>query len=420
MSTHPPIAVEERASLHFAATPALARLQRARSITDELFSVLTPEAIFERPIPERHRLIFYLGHLEAFDWNQIARNGLDVPSFNPAFDKLFEFGIDPKPGSALADTAEDWPSVPDVLAYRDETRRRIDGLLAQAPPSIVEVAIEHRLMHVETLAYLFHQLPYFAKRIPSGYATSTATSARDVENEWIEIPGGTVTLGQNAGAFGWDNEFPQHRVAVVSFRAQRYKVTNGEYLRFVEHGGTPSHFWVSRNGLWFYRGMFEDIPLPLDWPALVTHDQASAYARWAGKALPSEAQFHLMAYAAPAGEREYPWGQDEPDSRSGNFNFDRWDPAPVDSTPATESATRVAQLVGNGWEWTLTEFAPFEGFRNFDFYPGYSQNFFDGEHYVMKGGSWRTDAALLRRSFRNWFRPDYPYVYASFRLVEND
>jgi formylglycine-generating enzyme required for sulfatase activity len=92
---------------------------------------------------------------------------------------------------------------------------------------------------------------------------------------------------------------------------------------------------------------------------------------------------------------------------------------PVTSTPAGDSAFGVSQLLGNGWEWTSTPFAPFPGFEPFPFYPGYSANFFDGAHYVIKGGSPRTAAPLLRRSFRNWFRPDYPYVYAGFRLVEN-
>jgi formylglycine-generating enzyme required for sulfatase activity len=91
----------------------------------------------------------------------------------------------------------------------------------------------------------------------------------------------------------------------------------------------------------------------------------------------------------------------------------------VDATPAGDSARGVSQLIGNGWEWTSTLFGPFPGFQPFPFYPGYSRNFFDEEHYVLKGASPRTASCFLRRSFRNWFRPDYPHVYATFRLVEN-
>jgi formylglycine-generating enzyme required for sulfatase activity len=103
----------------------------------------------------------------------------------------------------------------------------------------------------------------------------------------------------------------------------------------------------------------------------------------------------------------------------GNFHHQRWDASPVDAHPAGVSAFGVHDLVGNGWEWTSTLFAPLPGFEPFPFYHGYSANFFDGKHFVMKGGSARTDACMLRRSFRNWFQPHYPYVYATFRCVEN-
>jgi len=163
-----------------------------------------------------------------------------------------------------------------------------------------------------------------------------------------------------------------------------------------------------------------DIPLPLDWPVYATWEQARAYAQWAGKALPTEAQFHRAAYGGANGaERAYPWGEAPPDASHGNFDFRRWDPLPVTATPLGDSAFGVSQLVGNGWEWTATVFRPFPGFRPFSFYPGYSAPFFDGAHYLMKGASPQTAARLLRRSFRNWFRPNYPYAYAGFRLVEN-
>jgi formylglycine-generating enzyme required for sulfatase activity len=165
--------------------------------------------------------------------------------------------------------------------------------------------------------------------------------------------------------------------------------------------------------------MFAEISLPLDWPVYVSHDEASAYARWAGKELPSEAEWHRAANGTRAGgERAYPWGSEAPSARHGNFDFERWDPVAVGSYPEGNSDFGVADLVGNGWEWTRTPFAPFQGFQAFPFYPGYSANFFDGKHFVMKGGSPRTAACMLRRSFRNWFQPHYPYVYAKFRCVQ--
>ena len=395
----------------------------ARRRTDELFDLLKPGAIYSRPIAERHRLIFYLGHLEAFDWNQIARNALGVSSFQPEFDKLFEFGIDPPVGKAAEDQPSDWPSTREVLAYNRRARERIDSLLDRAPEQIVHVALEHRLMHAETLAYLFHSLPYDQK-IPAAVATSQPD--RQVQPAMIEIQRGEATLGQRAGEFGWDNEFAEHRVQVASFAVGKYKVTNGQYLDFVRDGALAPHFWIERHGEWLYKGMFAETPLPLNAPVYVTHQEASSYARWKGLALPAEAQFHRAAYGtlgsgviSRSGERPYPWGEAAPDASRGNFDFYHWDATAVDSTPAGDSAFGVSQLVGNGWEWTSTPFAPFPGFEPFAFYPGYSKNFFDQEHYVLKGASSRTAACMLRRSFRNWFRPNYPYVYAGFRVAEN-
>jgi formylglycine-generating enzyme required for sulfatase activity len=220
----------------------------------------------------------------------------------------------------------------------------------------------------------------------------------------------------------------------------KYMVSNGQYLEFMQAGGYDqqslwdaeswqwkshhkvSHpaFWTRKGDRWLQRNMFQEIPLPLDWPVYVSHAEAAAYARWDGKKLPTEAQWHRAAYATPGGEeRLFPWGNEPPTADQGNFDFQQWDPAPVTAFPAGNSAFGVSGLMGNGWEWTSTLFAPFAGFDRFPFYPGYSADFFDGKHYVMKGGSSRTAASMLRRSFRNWFQPHYQYVYAGFRCVQD-
>jgi gamma-glutamyl hercynylcysteine S-oxide synthase len=401
-----------------ALSPALqTRLDSARQLTDSIFRLLKPEAFYSRPIPERHRLIFYLGHLEAFDWNLICRKTLGVDSLSPQFDKLFEFGIDPPVGQAPTDQPSDWPSVDEIQAYNRRVRERIDELLVRAPDQIIQVALEHRLMHAETLAYLLHNLPYDQK---TSAAAAVVHSTNHLVNPMIEVEGGVSTLGQKPGEFGWDNEFDEHTVNVPGFRVGKYKITNGQYLDFVREGAPAPHFWIQRGDRFIYRGMFSEIPLPLNAPVYVTHAEATAYARWAGKQLPTEAQFHRAAYETPEGvERLYPWGSAKPDEDRGNFDFHHWDPVDVNANPAGDSASGVSQLLGNGWEWTATKFGPFPGFQPMPFYPGYSQNFFDEEHYVMKGGSPVTAACMLRRSFRNWFRPNYPYVYASFRVVED-
>jgi formylglycine-generating enzyme required for sulfatase activity len=227
---------------------------------------------------------------------------------------------------------------------------------------------------------------------------------------------------------------------VPAFAIDAFNVTNEDFLAFIAAGGYENRslwsedgwnwmqregvkhpgFWVRRELSWHYRGMFSEIRLPLDWPVYVSHAEAAAYAQWKGKQLPTEAQFHRAAYGRPDGsENDFPWGSRYPEQVPGNMDFRRWDPAPVGSYPDTNSAFGVSDLVGNGWEWTSTLFDAFPGFEPFSFYRGYSADFFDGKHYVMKGGSARTAACMLRRSFRNWFQPHYPYIYGAFRCVEN-
>ena len=427
-----------------------ARISEARARSDELFkTIVRPEALYDRPIPERHRIIFYMGHLETFDWNLLL-GPLGLTSFDPAFDKLFAFGIDPVDGGLPSDQPKDWPSVEQVQRYNARLRKTLDatlpiiaaedlGLTRLERGRLLDVAIEHRLMHAETLCYMLHQLPAerkFGRLVPLPPPTPRGVLRR------VEVPAGMATLGMartQDGPFGWDNEFEEHRVEVPAFTIDAYNVTNQDYLRFVLEGGYRDRtlwsetawewitsqgrdhplFWLRQGDSWAYRTMFEKIPLPLDWPVYVSHDEATAYARWTGKELPSEAEWHRAACATRSGrERPYPWGTEPPGARHGNFDFQRWDPVPVGSFPGGSSDFGVADLAGNGWEWTRTLFAPFPGFAAFSFYPGYSANFFDGKHFVMKGGSPRTAACMLRRSFRNWFQPHYPYVYAAFRCVE--
>ncbi|MGA8224216.1 MAG: SUMF1/EgtB/PvdO family nonheme iron enzyme [Candidatus Acidiferrales bacterium] len=437
----------------------LARVAEARARTDALFQLLPPNSFYDRPVAERHRLIFYLGHLEAFDWNLLS-HALELDTQHAEFDKLFAFGIDPIGGGLPADAPGDWPGIAQVEKYNRQTRSRLDAALqgpqgqARSPESsladgtLLNVAIEHRLMHAETLAYLLHNLP-LERKIPQPHAHCDPHPAPRPRQ--VTIPAGVATLGQTRKephTFGWDNEFDALQISVPSFSIDVFPVTNSEYLKFIRAGGYENqaywspedwewkrehrlehpHFWLPRSSSpatdpdtqWEYRAMFGTIPLPQSWPVYVSHAEASAFARWARRKLPTEAQWHRAANGTAQGtEQAYPWGDELPRPAHGNFHFQRWDAAPVDAFPAGASKFGVFDLLGNGWEWTSTPFAPLPGFQPFPFYPGYSADFFDGKHFVMKGGSPRTDACMARRSFRNWFQPHYPYVYATFRCVED-
>lgn len=392
-----------------------AELQRARTHTDQLFRLVADTTLFERPIADRHRLIFYLGHLDAFDWNQVARGALGARSFQPGFDRLFEAGIDPPPGQAPQDRPSDWPAVGEVRSYVRRVRAELDALWDEAPPERQRVVLEHRWMHAETLCYLLHRLPHAMKRAPAQAASAAPEIAEAPGPADVRVPSGRTRLGQHADAFGWDNEFPAFDVDVPAFTIARHKVTNGHYLRFVADGGPVPPFWHQRDGRWWLRRMFDDVPLPAQAPVYVTQRQARSYAEWAGGALPTEAQWQRAAYGDDA--RAYPWGDEPPAARHGHFDFSGWDPVEVSAHADGAGAFGVEQMLGNGWEWTSTPFHGFDGFAARSYYPGYSANFFDGEHWVLKGASPRTARCLLRRSFRNWFRGDYPFAYTTFRVV---
>jgi iron(II)-dependent oxidoreductase len=402
--------------------------RRNRERSRRLFGLIGPEAFEDRPIPLRHPFIFYEGHLPAFSFLTLNERALREAPLDERLERLFERGIDP---SSMTDAERharsDWPSRADVARFGHACDDRVEAAIRNArivdagEPRLVRgqslyTILEHEQMHHETLTYIIHQLDDARK-------VRVAQEHRDddvPQSEQIDVPAGTATLGASVDAipFGWDNEFGRVEVDVPAFSIAQYPVTNGQWLAFVADGGPKPAFWIERDGAWFLRGVFEELSLPYSWPVYVTHQQAQAYAQWAGMQLPSEAEFHRAAYGAPGGiERPQPWGDAAPGPAFGNFDFARFDPEPVTAHPQGASAWGVHDLIGNGWEWTSTPFAPFAGFEPMASYPQYSADFFDGKHYVMKGASPVTARELVRRSFRNWFYDDYPYMYAKFRCV---
>jgi iron(II)-dependent oxidoreductase len=444
------MALAHAATTNRTALVAWYRRNRARSTA--IFDLLGPggdAAYYSQPIALRHPIVFYEGHLPAFSFNTLVRKALGGTSIDTGLETLFARGIDPHEAGG-DQRSFSWPSRATVRAFADEADRRIVDVLQHAEldrpgdplldrAAAVHTILEHEAMHQETLLYMWHRLPFAMKQQPPDYAPRVAGTSP--ASEWIEIPAGAATLGVDRSAieFGWDNEFPARVAAVPAFGVERHDVTNARFLEFVESGGyrderwwTPENwhwlqregiahplFWERIDGAWMWRGMFELMPLPLSWPVYVSHAEAAAFAAWRGARLMTEAEFQRAAYGSEAGERLHPWGPAPPTSREGVFDFASWDPEPAGSHPAGASAWGVEDLVGNGWEWTSTPFAPFPGFQAMASYPEYSADFFDGEHVVMKGASPATARELLRPTFRNWFRARYPYVYATFRCARD-
>ncbi len=429
---------------------ALHRYRENRDHTRKLFDAITPDAYYNQPVALRQPVVFYEGHFSAFVVNTLLKKALGHDPINPHYEDLFERGIDPESVDEARAAGAEWPSRNKVLAYVEATDQAVldairhsrledeqNPLLRNA--EALYTCLEHEEMHHETLRYMYHRLPFEMK--PGLLAPARpVTGGNPPEQESIAIPAGTATLGARRGEirFGWDNEFEREQIEVPPFEIDRFSVTNRDFMRFLEAGGYRNRalwsdegwqwveenqvahplFWEQHDGGWYWRGMHELIPLPSSWPVWVSHAEASAYARWKERRLPTEAEYHRAAFGTPDGhEQAFPWGDEPPDHSRGNFDYQHSEPLPVGSFPAGRSAFGVDDLIGNGWEWTASEFRPLAGFREMASYPPYSSDFFDGKHFVIKGASPVTSRHLVRRSLRNWFRGTYPYMYAKFRLV---
>ena len=414
---------------------AIAWYKKNRARTAEIFNLLSDDAYYDQPIAQRHPIVFYEGHIPAFSLNTLVKKALGKPGIDERLERLFARGIDPEETDTGSTSRFVWPDRAQVRAFVEAADKMVIDALAHETLDVpghplldraeaVYTILEHEAMHQETLLYMWHRLPYEKKRRPASYRVITAASQVTPEN--IAIAGGRVHLGARPGTipFGWDNEFGEVTVEVAPFSVARFNVSNGDFLEFVESGGysrpelwSPADWaWVQEQGLrhpifweqdgdvWRWRGMFESLPLPLQWPVYVSHAEASAYTRWRKRRLLTEAEYQRLITPYPSG---------------GHYDFAGFEPVPVGTHPEGQTADGVDDLIGNGWEWTADVFRPFPGFHASASYPEYSSDFFDESHYVMKGASPVTARELARPTFRNWFRPRYPYVYATFRLAGN-
>lgn len=403
----------------------LERFRATRARTREIFSWIAPEAFALRPISLRHPFRFYEGHLAVFNLDQLVQANF-TKDFAPAMTQFFSRGMDPADeAAAAANTVAAWPERARVADYA----AAVDALMVsacagQAPTQLLLICNEHEQMHQETLIYMFHQLPHELKRPPANWrGGSPSADAPEAPPRWLEVAAGPVTLGVDSAAddYSWDNERPAHSEATGYFQIRSSKLSNGEFLEFVAAGGyaAPEYwpgglpakrhppFWVADGKGWKIRGLFRDETLPLGEPVFVSHDEARAFLRWRGWRLPTEAEWQRAALLHGAA----------PDARRDDFDFSRLSPAAATGERLAELNSGKIPFWGGGWEWTATPFAGFPGFVPQPNYPGYSADFFDGRHFVLKGASPVTAAGLVRPSFRNWFYPDYPYAYTAIRPV---
>ncbi|WUA06238.1 ergothioneine biosynthesis protein EgtB [Nocardia sp. NBC_01377] len=296
---------------------------------------------------------------------------------------------------------------------------------------------QHEQQHDETMLAT-HQLRA-GEAVLSAPPAPTAVTPVDGE---IVIPAGEFTMGTSIHPWALDNERPAHPVHVDAFAIDAAPITNEQYAAFVDDGGYDrAELWSERG--WAHRResgliapqFWERDPSGQRWRRVfgvmtplrprqpVVHVcwyEAEAYARWAGKRLPTEAEWEKAARFDPAtgSAREYPWGDAEPDDATANLGQRHLEPAEVGAYPKGASPAGVHQLIGDVWEWTASGFEPYPGFRAFP-YAEYSDVFFGGDYRVLRGGSFGTDPVACRGTFRNWDHPIRRQIFAGFRLARD-
>jgi iron(II)-dependent oxidoreductase len=334
---------------------------------------------------------------------------------------------------------------PETRSYVAEVRDKALDVLGRSPLRgrrledrgfAFGMIVQHEQQHGETMLAT-HQLRagppvLHAPAPPAGRALPVAE---------VYVPSGPFEMGTSVEPWALDNERPAHVVDVPAYWIDTAPVTNGAYAEFVDAGGyddprwwsdagwkhrvdaglVAPQFWERDGGTWFRRRFGVLAPVVDDEPVVhVCFHEADAYARWAGKRLPTEAEWEKAARHDPVSgrSRRYPWGDDDPTPAHANLGQRHLQPAPVGAYPQGASPLGVHQLVGDVWEWLSSGFEAYPGYETFP-YPEYSEVFFGGDYRMLRGGSFGTDPTVLRSTFRNWDHPIRRQIFAGFRCARD-
>ncbi|MFP5318438.1 MAG: ergothioneine biosynthesis protein EgtB [Acidimicrobiia bacterium] len=423
-------------------------LEAARRRSLDLLAPLA-DADLERQIsPIMSPLVWDLAHVGNYEELWLLRAALGAAPIDPSLDPIYDAFRHPRknrpqlpllgPGAARRYIADVRGRVLDSLG-----RVRFDG--AGAPPLLKDgfvhgMVIQHEHQHDETMLATLQLLGEGGHRPLRAAPTPAAPATAPLPAE-VLVPAGEFVLGTDDEPWAYDNEGPAHLVDLADFWIDSTPVTNRAYLGFVEDGGYAERPWWDDEGWEWRTAEAVDCPqfwrregpgawsrvrfgwreeLPLDEPVQhVCWHEAAAYARWAGKRLPTEAEWEKAASWGPDGvKRRFPWGDAAPTAGLANLDGACWGPAPVGAYPAGASAWGLHQLVGDVWEWTSSDFEAYPGFESFP-YREYSEVFFGGGYKVLRGGSWATSATAVRNTFRNWDLSIRRQIFAGFRCARD-
>ena len=426
-----------------------ARLLEARARTMLLLTPLTDEELRAQHDPLMSPLLWDLGHIAHFEELWLTRN-LDGPiEFveMPGLYNPFEH-----PRSARSSLA--LPGLADCRAIMDEIRGRVLARLAATDldPSqpllrdgfVYQMVLQHEYQHNETMLQTL-QLKQGAPYVPLARVEpgdgSPSPAGLVGRGEMVQFPGGRVEIGTDDRSTAYDNERPAHAVEVAPFWIDAHPVTNQDFLVFIAAGGyeTPElwseagwrwrteaslrapKYWRWGDGVWETRSMDRIGAVDPRHPVChVSWYEAEAFTRFAGKRLPTEIEWEAAASWDPAtgARRSYPWGETPPDRTLANVDQLAFGTAPIGTYAANLSPVGCHGMIGDVWEWTASDFAPWPGFEAFP-YKEYSEVFFGSEYKVLRGGSWATRPGAVRNSFRNWDYPIRRQVFSGFRCARD-
>ena len=420
-------------------------LDEARAATFAMFDVARERDLHESPGFGFRPIIWHLAHIGVFEAYWLMQKLRGVPTPDERYERIFD------PIATPREESKQLPARREMEDYLARVRRSsLDALDASDFDAadglarggyIFRLVLEHERQHQETLAYLLQMLDPSKKSKPATPSAGDDETA-DADAGMVEVAEGTFELGSVwPSSFAYDNELPARTVSLPAFRIDRLLTTNAEFAEFISEGGYERRefwseegwtrrseegwqhplYWTRDGDGWRERRMFDEGTLAATHPVVgVSWYEAEAYARFCGKRLPTEAEWEKAASwdAARGRKRLYAWGDEEPTGALCNSDFRRWATTPVGSFPRGASPYGCLDMTGNVWEWTADPFDGFDGFAPYP-YPEYSQTWFDGDHRVLKGGSWATRASVLRTSFRNFFRRHFRIAFAGIRLAQD-
>jgi 5-histidylcysteine sulfoxide synthase/putative 4-mercaptohistidine N1-methyltranferase len=423
-----------------------AYFEQTWELYESLFSLINEdEAFVLRPEPLRHPLIFYYGHTAVFYVNKLLLGKFIKTRVNNQIESVCAVGVDEMSWDDLSPGNYQWPSVEAVSEYRDQVKERVLGLIDNMHLTlpitqdslawVILMGCEHERIHIETSSVIMRMLD--ANYLTSSNAwKNCADLGIAPDNTLLSVAGKSLVLGkpESNQTYGWDNEYGQLPIEVNDFSASQYLVSNKEFMQFVDAGGyqTPSfwtqegqgwleftqhkmpRFWRHKNGQYFQRNLTEEIPLPLSWPVEVNYLEAKAFCNWKDSSsddfvrLPTEAEWQVLRDQLDTDLADWT-------KAPGNLNLEHFaSSCPVDKYKQTE----FYDVIGNVWQWTESPIDGYEGFKVHPLYDDFSTPTFDGQHNLIKGGSWISTGNEATRDSRYAFRRHF-HQHSGFRYVSS-